>query len=61
MVVRIPTLDELLAGFTDENTGPYADVPGALGNEAWPDDPPRGREILDLWPEDELLPHFRSY
>jgi antitoxin MazE len=49
-VVRVPTLDELLSGFAEENAGAYPDVPGAVGREAWPDDPPRGRERLDPWP-----------
>jgi antitoxin MazE len=49
-VVRVPTLEELLAGFAAEDTGAYPDVPGAVGREAWPDDPPRGRERLDPWP-----------
>ena len=46
----VPTLEELLASLTDENAGPYVDVPGALGNEAWPDDAPRSAERLDPWP-----------
>ena len=59
-VVRIPTLDELLAGFSEENTGPYDNVPGAIGNEAWPSDAPRGHETLDPWPADDLPPPLRS-
>jgi antitoxin MazE len=49
-VVRVPTLEELLAGFAEENTGGYPDVPGAVGREAWPEDAPRGRERLEPWP-----------
>jgi antitoxin MazE len=48
-VVRIPTLEELLAGMTEENRH----------GEAWPNDAPRGREILDPWPEDEIPPHLK--
>jgi len=51
-VVRVPTLAELLASFSDEHAGAYPDVPGAVGREAWPDDQPRGRERLDPWPAD---------
>jgi antitoxin MazE len=58
-VVRIPTMDELLAGFTEENTGSYEDVPGAIGKEAWPSDAARGAEALDPWPADELPPQIR--
>jgi antitoxin MazE len=52
-VLRVPTLEELLAGFSDENAGAYADVPGAMGREAWPEDEPRGRERLDPRPPGE--------
>jgi antitoxin MazE len=52
-VVRVPTLEELLAGFASESAGGYEDVPGAVGREAWPEDAPRGREVLDDGPADE--------
>ncbi len=47
-VVQVPTLEELLRGFTEENTRPYDDVPGAVGREAWPDNSV-GLERLEPW------------
>lgn len=38
-VVRIPTLEELVAGITPEN----------LHGEVWADMTPVGREVLDPW------------
>ncbi len=49
-VVRVPTLDELLAGYDEIDAESYEVVPGAVGREAWPDDAQRGNEVIDAWP-----------
>ena len=50
-VTRVPTLDELLAGFKEGDEGRYEDVVGAVGAEAWPDDEARGVEVVDVDPK----------
>ncbi|TAK23957.1 MAG: AbrB/MazE/SpoVT family DNA-binding domain-containing protein [Chloroflexota bacterium] len=52
-VERVPTLEELLAGFGDPGAGRGGDTESGFGNEAWPDDAPSGREALEPWPTDQ--------